>query len=308
MSKQNETADECQRRLVLVQEAARKRMSKENETADERQRRLAREAARKRMSKQSETADERQHRLAREAARKRMSKQNETADVRQRRLARETARKRTRWLNETSDVRQRRLAREASRKRMKRGNETAEERQRRLTRDATRKRMKRENETPEERHHRLTRDASQQRLRKIMDARARGILGPIPGWLEIRSLTERSLRAAVTGLGIEILGALCARADPTSARVPQGNVLGSVLFLIFIDDLPDNLENPLYLFADDSTLGCDCILQIDRGQPLPHLQILISQRQPSAPEGMAGEDEESLLLTTLGLYHLLGSV
>ena len=30
---------------------------------------------------------------------------------------------------------------------------------------------------------------------------------------------EESLRAAVTGLGIEILGALCARAEPAAARV-----------------------------------------------------------------------------------------
>ena len=41
---------------------------------------------------------------------------------------------------------------------------------------------------------------------------------PVPAWLESQGLTEESLRAAVTGLGIEILGALCARAEPASAR------------------------------------------------------------------------------------------
>ena len=46
----------------------------------------------------------------------------------------------------------------------------------------------------------------------------RGDLGPVPTWMEIQGLSEESLRAAVTGLGIEILGALCARAEPPTVR------------------------------------------------------------------------------------------
>ena len=72
-----------------------------------------------------------------------------------------------------------------------------------------------------------------------------GIRGSTHKWID-SWLSERSKKVVLDGRASDPV--------PVLSGVPQGSVLGPVLFLIFINDLPDNIRSSVRLFADDCVL------------------------------------------------------
>ena len=72
-----------------------------------------------------------------------------------------------------------------------------------------------------------------------------GIRGSTHKWIS-SWLSERSQKVVLDGQASDPV--------PVLSRVPQGSVLGPVLFHSFINDLPDNIRSSVRLFADDCVL------------------------------------------------------
>ena len=73
-------------------------------------------------------------------------------------------------------------------------------------------------------------------------------------------LSNRRLRVALDGKS--------SQEYPVNAGVPQGSILGPTLFLLYINDLPDDVICNIAIYADDTTLYSKCDQASDLWQQL----------------------------------------
>ncbi|CAJ1069817.1 hypothetical protein Bbelb_118400 [Xyrichtys novacula] len=74
---------------------------------------------------------------------------------------------------------------------------------------------------------------------------SKGVTGRLHVWLQ-NYLQARSIKVVLSGQS--------SLPHPINASVPQGSILGPLLFSILIDDVVEQCENNIFLYADDSTI------------------------------------------------------
>ena len=71
-------------------------------------------------------------------------------------------------------------------------------------------------------------------------------------------LSNRRLRVVLDGKS--------SQEYPVNAGVPQGSIFGPTFFLLYLNDLPDNVICDIGIYADDTTLCSKCELASDMWQ------------------------------------------
>jgi len=103
--------------------------------------------------------------------------------------------------------------------------------------------------------------------RLIEKLKGYGINGHLLEWIT-SFLTSRTMRVGVKGSFSEWIEVL--------SGVPQGSVLGPLLFLLFVNELPDWIVNSMRMFADDTKLWAEIRSESDNNSLQKDLDELSS--------------------------------
>ena len=81
--------------------------------------------------------------------------------------------------------------------------------------------------------------------RLILKLERLGITGNLSRWIK-NFLSERKQRVVLNGISSDWTDVI--------SGVPQGSVLGPILFILYVNDLPDKVKSYCKIFADDTKL------------------------------------------------------
>ena len=75
---------------------------------------------------------------------------------------------------------------------------------------------------------------------------------------QVRFLALFFLFSVINGFGWFWMDMMSSQGYPVDAVVPQGSIIDPTLFLVYINDLPDDIVCNIAVYADDTTLYSKC--------------------------------------------------